>query len=159
MVPSRARRRSRGSWEMAMTVAGRKCQSWCNTMAKGRIVSCRAPWKMKNAPPLHLELMDGVSEIEKERGKIERKTLRPLWRGIILAACLFICSCRCGSAYARRKNPGSGKTKVSPFVYPEAGGRFQHIWPLKNASQITFRGGIIHNPNTFGLTLSLWNTR
>lgn len=48
---------------------------------------------MKNASALYLELMDGVSENKEERGrerqKIEKKVLRPLWGGVIVVACLF----------------------------------------------------------------------
>ncbi len=68
-----AQRRSRSAWEMGMTVACRRCQSWSNTMAKGRTVSCRAPWKMKNAPALYLELMDGVSENKEEEEENGRR--------------------------------------------------------------------------------------
>lgn len=80
--------RCRSVWEMRMTMTCRICQSWSNTMAKERAVSCCASWKMKNAPALYLELMDGVLENKEERGrerqKIEKKVLRLLWRGIIL---------------------------------------------------------------------------
>lgn len=119
---------SRSTWEMGMTVACRRCQSWSNTMAKGRMVSRRAPWKMKNASALYFELMDGVSENKEERGrerqKIERKVLRLLWRGIILVTCLFsphsLFIWTCASAYTHRKTlclaKGLKKMKVNSSI-------------------------------------------
>lgn len=178
MVPSHAQRQSRSTWEMGMTVACKRCQSWSNTMAKGRMVSRRAPWKMKNASALYFELMDGVSENKEERGrerqKIERKVLRQLWHGIILFTCLFfphslfIWTCRCASACTHRKTlslaKGLKKMKVNSSICPEAGVDSQIQWLCYMALIQSFHAHLwrvyyVHNLNTFGLTLSLWNTR
>lgn len=80
---------SRSTWEMGMTVACRRCQSWSNTMAKGRAVSCCAPWKMKYAPALYLELMDSIPENKEEEEEKGRRLRRRFWGRIILVTSLF----------------------------------------------------------------------
>lgn len=140
MGPPHGQRHSWGVWEMGMTMAGRRCQLWSNTMAKGRIVSCRALWRMKNAPVLYLELMDSVSENKEERGtdgpKLKRRTL--LECNIIQVTFFppaffpsFVGTCHCCSG--RTANPQfserRGRMKVSTPICFKVGGSLPNIVP------------------------------
>lgn len=72
MGPPHRLRQTLRAWEMGMAMASRRCQSWSNAMAKGWIVSCRTPWRMKNTHAHYLELMDSVSENNNKKNRDER---------------------------------------------------------------------------------------